>query len=139
MLFRLNLYFCILLKHKRTYSYETDSLFTIPEVWHLPKSTEVLKENNIAVESLDISVNNPSKEELSVWVNKSGLPIARFFNTSGRIYKEENLKEKVKSSSEDDLLDILASNGMVVKRPIIVSGNLILVGFNENEWSEKLK
>ncbi|MBB4036319.1 arsenate reductase [Dysgonomonas hofstadii] len=110
-----------------------------PKCGTCQKAQKWLKENNIAVESLDISVNNPSKEELSVWVNKSGLPIARFFNTSGRIYKEENLKEKVKSSSEDDLLDILASNGMVVKRPIIVSGNLILVGFNENEWSEKLK
>ena len=103
------------------------------------KAAKWLKENNIPVESRDISVENPSKKELSEWIKKSGLSISRFFNTSGRIYKEENLKEKVKSASESELVDILASNGMVVKRPLIVSKDLVLVGFNEDEWSEKLK
>ena len=69
---------------------------------------------------------------------KSGLPINRFFNTSGMIYREQNLKEKVKTASEDELLDILSSNGMVVKRPIVVGDDFVLVGFNEKEWKEKL-
>jgi len=98
-----------------------------------------LKENNIEVNSRDISTDNPKKKELSEWIEKSGLAISKFFNTSGRIYKEENLKEKVKSASRDELLNILSSNGMVVKRPIIVAKDFVLVGFNEEEWSEKLK
>ncbi len=103
------------------------------------KAAKWLKEKNIDIESRDISLHNPSKKELSEWIKKSGLPVARFFNTSGRIYKEENLKEKVKSSSQDELIDILASDGMVVKRPIIVADGFVLVGFNEAEWNEKLK
>jgi len=103
------------------------------------KAAKWLNENNIKVDSRDISVENPSKKELSGWIEKSKLPISRFFNTSGRIYKEQNLKEKVKTASQDELLNILASDGMVVKRPIIVSGNFVLIGFNEEEWNEKLK
>lgn len=110
-----------------------------PKCGTCQKASKWLKNNKIDVDSRDISVDNPSKKELSGWIKKSGLPISKFFNTSGRIYKEENLKEKVKSVTEDELLDILASNGMVVKRPIIVSGESVLVGFNEDEWSEKLK
>ncbi len=98
-----------------------------------------LKNNRIDVTSRDISKENPNKEELATWIKRSGLPISKFFNTSGKIYKENNLKEKVKSASESELIDILASNGMVVKRPLIVADDFILVGFNEKEWSEKLK
>ncbi|MDH6307134.1 arsenate reductase [Dysgonomonas sp. PFB1-18] len=103
------------------------------------KAAKWLKENNISVDSRDISKDNPTRDELSAWIKKSGLPIAKFFNTSGKIYKEENLKEKVKSASEDELIGILSSNGMVVKRPIIVAKGFVLVGFNEEEWSSKLK
>lgn len=98
-----------------------------------------LSENKIVVDSRDISVDNPSKDELSAWLKKSGLPIAKFFNTSGKIYRENNLKEKVATATESELLDILASNGMVVKRPIVVGDNFVLVGFNEKEWTSKLK
>ncbi|MDL2302888.1 arsenate reductase family protein [Dysgonomonas sp. OttesenSCG-928-D17] len=103
------------------------------------KAAKWLKENNISVDSRDISKDNPTRDELSTWIKKSGLPIAKFFNTSGKIYKEENLKDKVKSATEDELIGILSSNGMVVKRPIIVAKGFVLVGFNEEEWSRKLK
>lgn len=103
------------------------------------KAAKWLKENNITVNSRDIAKDNPTKAELSEWIAKSKLPIAKFFNTSGNVYKENNLKEKVKTASEDELLDILASNGMVVKRPIIIADTLVLVGFKEEEWAEKLR
>lgn len=103
------------------------------------KAKKWLEENNVEFESRDITKDNPKEEELSTWIQKSGLPISKFFNTSGKIYKEENLKDKVKNSSEEELLKILASNGMVVKRPIIVSKDFVLIGFNENDWSNKLK
>lgn len=110
-----------------------------PKCGTCQKATKWLKNNDVNIVSRDISIENPTKNELAKWIKSSNLPIARFFNTSGRIYKEENLKEKVKSASQDELLDILASNGMVVKRPIVVSEDFVLVGFNEEEWNEKLK
>lgn len=97
-----------------------------------------LEQHNIDFDSRDISVENPKREELKKWLGMSDLPINKFFNTSGRVYKENNYKEKVATASEDELLDILASDGMVVKRPIVVSQNFVLVGFNEKEWDEKL-
>jgi len=102
------------------------------------KAAKWLEENNVKVVSRHIVEENPTKEELSLWVDRSGLPLSRFFNTSGLVYKEQNLKEKVKTASRDELLDILASNGMVVKRPIIVADDFVLVGFNEKEWKEKI-
>ena len=102
------------------------------------KAAKWLEENNVKVVSRHIVEENPTKEELSLWVDRSGLPLSRFFNTSGLVYKEQNLKEKVKTASRDELLDILASNGMVVKRPIVVADDFVLVGFNEKEWKEKI-
>lgn len=102
------------------------------------KAAKWLEENNVEVTSRHIVEENPTREELSQWIDKSGLPISRFFNTSGLVYKEQNLKEKVKTASRNELLDVLASNGMVVKRPIIVGDDFVLVGFNEKEWKEKL-
>ncbi len=102
------------------------------------KAAKWLEENNVKVVSRHIVEENPTKEELSLWVDRSGLPLSRFFNTSGLVYKEQNLKEKVKMASRDELLDILASNGMVVKRPIVVADDFVLVGFNEKEWKEKI-
>lgn len=102
------------------------------------KATKWLEANGIDVTSRHIVEDNPKKEELAAWIKQSGLPINRFFNTSGILYREQNLKEKVKSASTDELLDILSSNGMVVKRPIVVGDDFVLVGFNEKEWKEKL-
>ncbi|WP_315121798.1 arsenate reductase family protein [uncultured Clostridium sp.] len=103
------------------------------------KARKWLEENNVDFEHRHIVENNPTKEELEAWLHKSGLPINKFFNTSGRLYKEMNLKDKVKTSSEEELLDILSSNGMIVKRPIIVGEDFVLVGFKEEQWEEKLK
>ena len=97
-----------------------------------------LKENGVDVTVRHIVEDNPTRDELSQWIDRSGLPIHKFFNTSGRIYQQQNLKEKVKSATRDELLDILASNGMVVKRPLVVTDDFVLVGFNEKEWKEKL-
>ncbi|WP_352422691.1 arsenate reductase family protein [Proteiniphilum sp.] len=102
------------------------------------KASKWLDENHVEVTSRHIVEENPTREELSLWIDRSGLPINRFFNTSGLVYKEQNLKEKVKTASRDELLDILASNGMVVKRPIVVADDFVLVGFNDKEWKAKL-
>lgn len=103
------------------------------------KAAKWLKENNIDVESRHIVENTPTEEELSRWIEKSKLPINKFFNTSGKIYKEENIKEKVKTESTSELIKLLASNGMLIKRPIIVTDDCVLVGFKEEEWAEKFK
>ncbi|GAA0720601.1 arsenate reductase family protein [Clostridium malenominatum] len=103
------------------------------------KAKKWLQENNVDFEDRHIVENNPKKEELKAWFEKSGLPINKFFNTSGKLYKEMNLKDKVKTSSEEELLEILSSNGMIVKRPIVVGEDFVLVGFKEEQWEEKLK
>ena len=82
---------------------------------------------------------NPSYDELKKWVSKSGLPLKKFFNTSGLLYKEMKLKDKLPTMSEDKQLQLLATNGMLVKRPLVIGDEAILVGFKENEWSEKLE
>lgn len=81
---------------------------------------------------------NPSYDELKEWVSKSGLPQKKFFNTSGLLYKEMKLKDKLPTMSGDEQLQLLATNGMLVKRPLVIGDKAILVGFKENEWSEKL-
>lgn len=110
-----------------------------PKCGTCQKAAKWLRENNVNVDSRDIAKDNPTKEELTAWIKQSGLPITKFFNTSGNVYKENNLKDKVKTASNNELIEILSSNGMVVKRPIVVTGKIVLVGFNEAEWSEKLK
>jgi len=81
---------------------------------------------------------NPSFEELKEWWEKSGLPLKKFFNTSGMLYKEMQLKDKLPGMSEEEQLKLLSTNGMLVKRPIVVNGKTVLVGFKEADWSEKL-
>ena len=93
------------------------------------KAKKYLEEKNIEFIDRHIVENNPTKEELRNWIQISGLPINKFFNTSGVLYREMQLKDKVKTSSEDELLDILSSNGMLVKRPILVTKDKVLVGF----------
>ena len=103
------------------------------------KAAKWLNENNVDVTSRHIVENNPTAEELSEWIDKSGLPLQKFFNTSGQVYKQNNLKDVVKTASREKLIDLLAGNGMLVKRPIVVTDDFVLVGFNENEWDERLK
>lgn len=102
------------------------------------KAAKWLKSNNIDVITRDIVSDNPTQQELSIWIEKSGKPIQKFFNTSGLRYKELNLKEKIKNTQQEELLRILASEGMLVKRPVLISGNTVLTGFNEEEWSKAL-
>lgn len=102
------------------------------------KADKWLKENNVDVTSRHIVEDNPTEKELSNWIDKSGLPVQKFFNTSGQVYKQNNLKDIVKTASREELITLLASNGMLVKRPIVVADDFVLVGFNENEWKEKL-
>ena len=87
----------------------------------------------------DIVQDNPSKEEIKAWYEKSGLPLKRFFNTSGLVYKDLGLKDKLADMSEEEQIEILASNGMVVKRPLIVADDFVLIGFKQPQWEEKLK
>lgn len=102
------------------------------------KAAKWLKDNNIDVTSRHIVEENPSAKELSVWIDQSGLPVQKFFNTSGQVYKQNNLKEVVKTAPREELIGLLAENGMLVKRPILVADDFVLVGFKEDEWKEKL-
>lgn len=100
------------------------------------KAKKWLEENGIEFDSRHIVENNPTKEELKKWIALSGQPIKKFFNTSGILYREMNLKEKVAENNEDELLDILSSNGMLVKRPLLIGKDRVLIGFKEKEWEE---
>lgn len=82
----------------------------------------------------NIAAENPSEEELHDWIEKSGLPVKRFFNTSGQLYRQMELKDKLKDMTEEEQVKLLATNGMLVKRPILVTGDKVLVGFKEAEW-----
>lgn len=110
-----------------------------PKCTTCQKAKKWLNENQIEYTERHIAEDNPSYEELKEWHRKSGLPLKKFFNTSGLLYKENNLKEKLPAMSEEEQLQLLATNGMLVKRPIIVDGDSVLVGFKEAEWSERLK
>lgn len=112
---------------------------------HYPKCTTCQKakkwldENNIDYTERHIVENNPSYDELKQWHEKSGLELKRFFNTSGRLYKEMQLKNKLPEMSEEEQLRLLSTNGMLVKRPIVVCDETVLVGFREAQWTEQLK
>lgn len=110
-----------------------------PKCTTCKKAENWLKEQGISYELRDIKLDKPSREELADWYQKSGLPLKRFFNTSGNLYKELKLKECLPEMSEEEQLDLLAADGMLVKRPIFVSGDTVLVGFKEKEWAELQK
>ncbi len=102
------------------------------------KAKKWLQDNNIEFIDRDITIDNPTKDELKDWYEKSGLELKKFFNTSGVLYKEMGLKDKIKDMSEDEMLELLSTDGKLVKRPIVVNDNMILVGFKEENY-EKLK
>lgn len=106
-----------------------------PKCTTCKKARDFLDENGVAYEVRDIKTDNPSYEELKEWHEKSGLPLKRFFNTSGMLYRSMELKDKLPDMSEEEQLRLLASDGMLVKRPIAVSGDKVLVGFKPAEWS----
>lgn len=97
-----------------------------------------LEEKGVAFEERPIVEENPTYEELKAWYAKSGLPLKKFFNTSGLLYKELGLKDKLAQMSEEEQLQLLATNGMLVKRPLVVGEDYVLTGFKEKEWAEKM-
>ena len=105
---------------------------------HEWKAEKWLKDHNIEYTDRNIKEQNPSYDELKEWQEKSGLDIKKFFNTSGNLYKEMNLKEKLPNMNLEEKLALLATDGMLVKRPIIVDGSTVLTGFKETEWEENL-
>ena len=102
------------------------------------KAQKWLDDNGVEYELRDIKLDNPTHEELREWHKKSGLPLKKFFNTSGLLYKSLELKAKLPTMSDDEMFNLLATDGMLVKRPLLVCDDLVLVGFKEDEWRGKL-
>ncbi len=102
------------------------------------KALKWLDEQGIEYEIRAIKEKNPTKEELKEWYKRSGLALKRFFNTSGNLYKELGLKDRLAQMSEEEQLELLATDGMLVKRPLVVTEDVVLTGFKEAEWKEKL-
>lgn len=103
------------------------------------KAVKWLDENGLEYTYRDIKVDNPTENELRKWHALSGLPLRRFFNTSGMLYKEMHLKDRIPEMSEDEMFSLLASDGLLVKRPLLVTDGKVLVGFKEAEWEAALK
>jgi len=109
-----------------------------PKCTTCQKAKKWLAANDITFEERHIKENNPTIEELKAWHKKSGLPLKKFFNTSGQLYRDLKLKEKLPTMSEDEQYNLLASDGMIVKRPILIGDGFVLVGFNEADWKAAL-
>ena len=103
------------------------------------KARKWLEANHIPFTARHIKEDNPTYEELSAWYRSSGLPLKKFFNTSGLIYKSLGLKDKLPTMTEEEQLRLLATDGMLVKRPLVIADNAILTGFRDKDWEEKLK
>lgn len=114
------------------------TILCYPKCGTCQKAKKWLKTNSIEYKYRPIKEENPTATELTVWWQKSGLPISKFFNTSGLLYKEHNMKDKVKVLSEIELIEILAQNGLMVKRPILLANDQVLVGFKEVDWEKLL-
>ena len=105
-----------------------------PKCTTCQKAQKWLDEAKIQYEFRDIKLDNPTLDELSTWYKQSGLPLKKFFNTSGLLYKSLDLKNKLPTMTEDEMLKLLASDGMLVKRPLLISDDFVLVGFKEDAW-----
>lgn len=109
-----------------------------PKCTTCKRAKKWLEDNGVSYTDRHIKEDNPSVDELKEWHKKSGLPLKRFFNTSGNLYKEWQLKDKLPAMSEEEQYELLATDGMLVKRPIIVKEDVVLTGFKESEWKEKI-
>ena len=109
-----------------------------PKCTTCQKAKKWLDDNKIEYELRDIKEDNPTLEELTAWYEQSGLPLKKFFNTSGLLYNSMELKDKLPTMSEEEQLRLLATDGMIVKRPLVIGKDFVLVGFKESEWSEKI-
>lgn len=112
-------------------------LICYPKCTTCQKAKRWLDDNNIEYELRDIKLDNPTLEELTAWYKKSGLPLKKFFNTSGLLYKSLDLKNKLSEMTEEEMLNLLSTDGMLVKRPLLIGGDFVLVGFQEAEWRVK--
>ncbi len=110
-----------------------------PKCTTCQKVRKWLDENQIAYVFRDIKTENPAYDELAAWHKRSGLPLKKFFNTSGLLYKSMELKDKLPGMSEEEMLRLLATDGMLVKRPLLIGDDFVLVGFKEAEWESRLK
>ena len=109
-----------------------------PKCTTCQKAKKWLDDNKIEYELRDIKEDNPSLDELTTWYKMSGLPLKKFFNTSGLLYKSMERKDKLPAMSDEEQLKLLATDGMLVKRPLVIGEVFVLVGFKESEWREKL-
>ena len=109
-----------------------------PKCTTCQKARKWLDDNKVEYELRDIKLDNPTFNELMEWHKKSGLPLKKFFNTSGLLYKSLDLKNKIPTMTENEVLELLASDGMLVKRPLLIGEDFVLVGFKESEWSVRL-
>ena len=107
-----------------------------PKCTTCQRAKKWLDDNKIEYEQRDIKLDKPSLEELTAWYRQSGLPLKGFFNTSGLLYKSLDLKNKLPTMTEDEMLSLLATDGMLVKRPLLVADGFVLVGFKESEWNK---
>lgn len=105
-----------------------------PKCTTCKKAKKYLEEKRLSFEERHIVENNPTAEELKKWIEASGYPVKKFFNTSGMKYRELGLKDKLPEMSDEEKIELLATDGMLVKRPILIDGDRVLVGFKEKEW-----
>lgn len=110
-----------------------------PKCTTCQKAKKWLDDNNIVYTDRHIKEENPTYEELKLWYEKSGLPLKKFFNTSGLLYKSMNLKDRLPSMTEEDQLRLLASDGMLVKRPLVINDDTVLTGFRPAEWEKLIR
>ena len=110
-----------------------------PKCTTCQKARKWLDDNSIEYEFRDIKIDNPSLEELTVWHKLSGLPLKKFFNTSGLLYKSMDLKNKLPTMTDEEMLALLATDGMLVKRPLLICDSFVLVGFKQADWEAQLK
>ena len=103
------------------------------------KAKNWLESNGVEFEDRHIVENNPTADELKAWYEKSGFPLKKFFNTSGLKYKELGLKDKLPDMTEEEQINLLATDGMLVKRPLVIGDDFVLIGFKEAQWAEKIK
>ena len=109
-----------------------------PKCTTCQKAKKWLDDNKINYDFRDIKLDKPTLDELTEWHRKSGSPLKKFFNTSGLLYKSLDLKNKLPTMSEDEMLKLLSSDGMLVKRPLLIGNDFVFIGFKENEWNDKI-
>jgi len=110
-----------------------------PKCTTCQKAKKWLEDNEIPYELRDIKLQNPTAEELAQWHKRSGLPLKKFFNTSGLLYKSMELKNKIPTMTEEEMLTLLSTDGMLVKRPLLVGDDFVLTGFKEAQWAEHIR